>query len=425
MKASRNPGKSQGWAAFTLKQQRVAQPFEHENRCDPFPPIATNSNGSFASRRNNISKNEFSSQSFSSSLPSSIDYPTPLGATRSPSQIHIGVFHKSKDNKSLTEGSNFTALNKLREVHGWADDGLIRDIMTALNNDFNKTSILLEGMISAGIIEGGQERQEAHVSSEKHVDTTSLAATQEHHHGGSLNCSKDESDFSGNFSWDKTARRKIILGSPNSLPLEPEWEDEDIYLRHRKDAIRAMRLASQNSRAAKNAFLRNDHKSAKQHSLKAREEWIDAERLNAQAAMKILQIRNHKNDMSKLDLHGLHATEAIKALREHLQMLEDQMSFNRSVSPSRNIKLPQNTGVVVRSSSFESLKSIDTGSSDLSCHASRQRTSRLQVITGVGNHSRGQAALPAAVRSFLNENGYHFDEVRPGVITVRLKFRHR
>lgn len=24
---------------------------------------------------------------------------------------------------------------------------------------------------------------------------------------------------------------------------------------------------------------------------------------------------------------------------------------------------------------------------------------------GIGNHSRGQAALPAAVRSFLNENG--------------------
>jgi len=26
------------------------------------------------------------------------------------------------------------------------------------------------------------------------------------------------------------------------------------------------------------------------------------------------------------------------------------------------------------------------------------------ILTGVGNHSRGQAALPTAVRSFLSEN---------------------
>ncbi|RVX21450.1 hypothetical protein CK203_002323 [Vitis vinifera] len=45
--------------------------------------------------------------------------------------------------------------------------------------------------------------------------------------------------------------------------------------------------------------------------------------------------------------------------------------------------------------------------------------------TGRGNHSRGQAALPTAVRSFLNEHGYRFEEARPGVIAVRPKFRHR
>ncbi|MCI20244.1 smr protein/MutS2 C-terminal, partial [Trifolium medium] len=42
---------------------------------------------------------------------------------------------------------------------------------------------------------------------------------------------------------------------------------------------------------------------------------------------------------------------------------------------------------------------------------------------GVGNHSRGQAALPTAVRSYLNENRYRFEETRPGVITVWPKFR--
>lgn len=113
---------------------------------------------------------------------------------------------------------------------------------------------------------------------------------------------------------------------------------------------------------------------------------MDAERLNAQAAMEILQIRNDENDMWKLDLHGLHASEATKALREHLQKIEGRMSFNCSISPCRNIKLPQNRDVVVRSSSFESSTSRDTKNSDQS-HACRQRSSTLQVITGIDMHS--------------------------------------
>jgi hypothetical protein len=46
-------------------------------------------------------------------------------------------------------------------------------------------------------------------------------------------------------------------------------------------------------------------------------------------------------------------------------------------------------------------------------------------FTGIGKHSKGQASLPAAVRGFLIENGYRFDELRPGVFNVRPKFRRR
>ncbi|KAL4344813.1 hypothetical protein AHAS_Ahas11G0215900 [Arachis hypogaea] len=43
----------------------------------------------------------------------------------------------------------------------------------------------------------------------------------------------------------------------NSILIEPEWEEDDVYLSHRKDALKTMRLASRHSRAAADAFLRD------------------------------------------------------------------------------------------------------------------------------------------------------------------------
>lgn len=243
MKTSGNRGKSPGWAAFTLQQQQK-QPFEPEIERDPFPPITTKSTGSLLSRRNHNRKNELLGRSFSSSVLSSNDFPTLPDAKISQKQIHTGVSCKTKDDKSLTEGSNAMALNKLKEVHSWADDALIRDIMGALDNDISKASILLEGMASTGIFEEVKGRQEVCVPSGKHADASALTATQKHHQGQSLNCSTDKCDFFRKHNWDSTAREKLLMGGLKSLPPEPEWEeDEDIYARYRKDAIRMIRYA--------------------------------------------------------------------------------------------------------------------------------------------------------------------------------------
>ncbi|GFZ18698.1 smr (Small MutS Related) domain-containing protein [Actinidia rufa] len=180
------------------------------------------------------------------------------------------------------------------------------------------------------------------------------------------------------------------------------------------------RSASQHSRAATDAYLRGDHFSAQQFSVKAREEWMTAERLNSKAAKEILSIRNSKNDLWKLDLHGLHAVEAVQALQERLQKLES-LPLDRSASPNRKSR----GGGIVRSASLEFLSCMETDKLDAQRVSSQQRPTSLDVITGRGNHSRGQAALPTAVRNFLNENGYHYDEARPGLITVRPKFRRR
>lgn len=126
------------------------------------------------------------------------------------------------------------------------------------------------------------------------------------------------------------------------------------------------RSASQHSRAATNAFQRDDHASAQHHSLKARQHWSAAERLNAKAAREILSIRNGGNDLWKLDLHGLHAAEAIQALQERLQEIETQ------VHPNHSSLFPKG---VSESSTF-------TDAEKLAIPSRRQRPTSLQVITG-------------------------------------------
>lgn len=37
------------------------------------------------------------------------------------------------------------------------------------------------------------------------------------------------------------ANMKLILGHIRSFPVEPEWEEHDVYLSHRRNALRMMR----------------------------------------------------------------------------------------------------------------------------------------------------------------------------------------
>ncbi|KAF8022992.1 hypothetical protein BT93_F0489 [Corymbia citriodora subsp. variegata] len=326
------------------------------------------------------------------------------------------------------------------ELHSWAESELIVNIVESLDNDFVKASTLLEGMQSAGFFEGDKEckgekqntssRDSPHdeltgnkdFSSGKNVDVANGTDTLNNDSNSVNKYMIDEQSLVGK-TYDNSTGTRSILDHLKSLPLEPEWEEEeeeDVYLRFRKDAIHVLRSASQHSRAAQNAFLRGDHSSAQHHSLKAQEEWLVAERLNDSAAKDILSIRNSNNDIWTLDLHGLHKTEAVQALKERLRKLELQVPSSRSVSPKRLHRINQKNGVA-QSSSVECLTSVDKEKLDKP--QSGQRPLSLQVITGVGNHSRMQASLPTAVRSFLNEEGYCFDDIRPGVITVRLKFR--
>lgn len=408
-----------GWTAFDLKQ-KMKNSIESEVDKDPFPPI-----GSSSSMRHGdkfVKKKHVPLKPFSSVLVPNVNFP-PLKEVGNGQKAALG-----SDSCGTTAQEDVNGpTKKLKEEHPWAENSLIDDIMVAVNNNVGKAVALLETMASAVNFEERKVLSNPHPRPLISDDITREVKTGESH---ALEMVKDDILFHSNIVGQHQDNEKDLENRNassgqkfsdvtdllNSVPVEPEWEEDDIYLSHRKDALKTMRSASRHSKAAANAFLKGEHFSAQQHSMRAREEWHNADKLNSEAATKILSIRNSDNDISRLDLHGLHAVEAVQALQEHLHRIESQ-GFSKSSAPSNNVKKNGNAH-----STLGSLNLMDWENLDKQVPL-RLRSLALHVITGVGNHSRGQAALPTAVRSFLSENRYRFEEMRPGVITVWPKFR--
>uniref|UniRef100_A0A0D3FW75 Smr domain-containing protein n=1 Tax=Oryza barthii TaxID=65489 RepID=A0A0D3FW75_9ORYZ len=292
--------------------------------------------------------------------------------------------HRENANCGLKSASE-NKIELLRGAHSWADSNLIEDVLASVNNDVGEASALLKAMASPcfPIREDGLPDQ---LSSE---------------------INKTHGLPSGN----GTAENNLVNDSQllplpmnmSSVPIEPEVEElDDDYFNHRKDALKIMRAATKHSQAASNAFLRGDHAAAKELSLRAQEERSAAEELNKKAAKEIFRLRNSNNSIWKLDMHGLHASEAVEVLERHLHRIEFQPPGNNAASSDE----------VARSEPRVSGPSIEPGPGKVVFVRPIQAI--LEVITGIGKHSKGQASLPVAVRGFLIENGYRFDELRPG-----------
>ncbi|KAI3984597.1 hypothetical protein MKX01_040474 [Papaver californicum] len=267
--------------------------FDH----DPYPPVENTPTSLLPLKQiMNGSAKSFLSVVRASVLPPNVEFEGRILAAGSSSK---------PGNEGVTD------VEKLKERHKWADDSLIEDVLGAVNNDLSQASTVLQTMFSS---DGSNQTEPAYLSdrsdpSQKTAEETKKIVV-ECLPGQRLEPSPEEFSTKSNLY----APVSLISGQVLTAPIEPEWQEDDIYLSLRKDAIRATRSAAQHSRAASNAFLRGDHYSAQEFSRKAQAEWMAAERLNYKAAQEISSIRNHKNDVWKLDLHGLHASEAVHAL---------------------------------------------------------------------------------------------------------------
>ncbi|KAK7256309.1 hypothetical protein RIF29_29750 [Crotalaria pallida] len=418
---------SAGWAAFDLKQ-RQKNNVESELNTDPFPPIGTSELMGHGGDKL-IKKKHVPVKSFSSVLLPDKSFPSLKEGGNSKTTM-FGSDTLGKFRVTSAQNDVSLSIKKLKEQHHWAEISLIEDVLTAVDNNVDKASTLLETMVSSVNIEECQvssnpgpatsddipcnEKTDKSLGIGKFKDDVPFCSSLVSH---LIDEELEDTKASSDQKLSEEDNLRCSMGLFDSVPVEPEWEEDDIYISHRKDALKAMRSALRHSRAATNAFMRGDHFSAQQHSAKAQEDWHTAGELNSKAATEILSIRNHENDIWRLDLHGLHATEAIQALQDHLNKIESQ-AFSNGLATSNGVKENGVAHSFVGSFNFMDRENFYNQQGPL-----RLRSFTLDVITGIGNHSRGQASLPSAVRNFLNENRYRYEETRPGVITVWPKFR--
>lgn len=193
MRPSRAKSGGPGWAAFDLKQRRRLQqcPPTDTDTLDPFPPI--------------------------------IQSPSPSPSPRSFSSI----LHP------------YSKHDILKGVYCWADESLIKDVMTSTNDDFDKASAVLKDMVTTS------SNSQINCQGSDKMDTSCIAAAdvnEQHHDGDGFD--NDESPMVVASDDLSTGCVKLILSRFKSLPLEPESaeeEESDIYLKHRKHALRIIR----------------------------------------------------------------------------------------------------------------------------------------------------------------------------------------
>ncbi|PIN20034.1 hypothetical protein CDL12_07292 [Handroanthus impetiginosus] len=404
-----------GWTAFDLKQRRKRQGLESDNDSEAYPLLSGSSTPQSLFNKDGT----LLEKPFSSVVVASMNFPNLIDAESRNLQSPLQISNSCLGTAQTVESAvSLKAYQKLNNLHPWADGSLIRDILAAVNNNIDQASSILEAML----VSGNDDAENLKVKE----DVNDFASF--HIQGVTLGEKSDMRDiandpFNDNNSYKETkdeASSLLLLDAAKSLPIEPEpeWEEDDIYLIHRKDAVRMIRSASRHSKAANDAYIRGNHISARLFSLKAQEEWNAAEKLNAKAAKEILTIRNSKNDLWTLDLHGLHASEAVEALHERLQTVESLASPGFTALNGVHMESDLLLAASVQSTTHVKVEKFGRQHPSL-----RQRPRLLQVITGKGNHSREAAALPSAIRNYLSENGYHFDETRPGAIMVLSKFR--
>jgi len=243
-----------GWTAFDLKQ-KMKNNIESEVDKDPFPPI-----GSSSSMRHGdkfVKKKHVPLKPFSSVLAPNVNFP-PLKEVGNGQKTVIGSDSNGNSCGPTAQEDVNVATKKLKEQHPWAENSLIDDILAAVNNNVDKAVALLETMASAVNFEEHKVLSNPHPRPLISDDVTREVKTGE---SLALEMVKDDILFHSNIvgqlqdndidlenrNASSVQKFSDVMDLLNSVPVEPEWEEDDIYLSHRKDALKTMRCVNANS----------------------------------------------------------------------------------------------------------------------------------------------------------------------------------
>lgn len=229
----------------------------------------------------------------------------------------------------------------------WADSELLQSILVACNNDPNTAAFILASMSVEG----------------------------------------DSDDLEGNFQpvaekYIRRSKRGTTGSSNNNLvgddTFDDQWQQQlsaqDVYYECRQEANKLAHQWQQLVRKASVAYRNNQGGAARVYSEDAAKLRTAALEAHKQAAEEIERIVNKNNSVLELDLHGLHANEAVRAVARRLEMLLQGGSGRNNIL--------------------------------------------LKIVTGKGLHSAdGEASVPRVVKNYLTRTGRKFFE-RGGWIDV-------
>lgn len=255
---SRMGAKFRGWAAFDAKQQQK-QGLQPEIDKDPYPPFTSTLIPLHASE-SITTNNGLEMKPFASVLLPSMDFPTLTEDKDCQKFTRTGDCDSRRKHeiKLINEINHDFTLKQLKELYTWADSSLIEDILAAVDNNIEKASTLLKAMVSSCSSEEIKETGIAELSSmsndlpcenmtdeisclRTNLELTNLTSTtwdgiKDTHREPA--CAQTSS---GKKLFHNDADMKYILEKLSSLPVEPEWEEDDVYLIHRKEALKMLR----------------------------------------------------------------------------------------------------------------------------------------------------------------------------------------
>jgi hypothetical protein len=234
-----------GWTAFDLKQKNK-NIIESELDKDPFPPIG--SSGSMRHGDKFVKKKHVPVKPFSSVLLPNKNFP-PLKEVGNGQKAASGYDSDGKSFGTTAQEDANLDTKKLKEQHPWAENSLIEDILAAVNNNIDKAVALLETMASAvnfkerkissdsrpAILETGESLPLKMVKDDIVFDSNRVGHLQDNN----KDLENRNASLGQKFSDASNLKCKIDL--LNSIPDEPEWEEDDIYISQRKDALKTMR----------------------------------------------------------------------------------------------------------------------------------------------------------------------------------------
>ncbi|KAL3152557.1 hypothetical protein ABBQ32_001584 [Trebouxia sp. C0010 RCD-2024] len=322
----------------------------------------------------------------------SSNYASPGAAAPKPTRQYSAVLSPAKASQEALQpscgmsvsDSELTNITKLLSTHPWAEPELARAVLAAVNHNIPAADLLLREM----------EQHQAPSGSDSDEDLANHAIPQQTLASQPGNqCETLSEQCSGPPASPQTLKApappsskvptRTLSSRRRKQSSEEEDADVDLYYKHRGEASKLSRRWHKKLHQAANAFAAAQFSEGKAMATEAHQIRLRAQAAHAEAAQNIESANNAGRGLgqNEIDLHGLHALEAVEALDRRLHSLGQSQHHSQAA--------------------------------------------KLRVIVGRGNNSSGgEASLPRVIESHLLQRNMNYITGQ-GVITVYLRgLRH-